>query len=292
MSDLYPQLELQPVSSSPLVAPFKWRGGKRLVAPLVWQRFGRVGHYCEPFCGGAAVLLGRPSPAGLETINDLDGLLCNFWRSIKLQPTVVSSLMRSPPSDVDMRSRHAWLRDQRIDIERQLADPTYCNPLAGAWWAWGQAHAYQQRWVERSCRPVLDPTPSGPNRLDGAELLDGLAKRLQRVAVLHRDWSSVVRPSMLFRNRTNHVGVFLDPPYDGDEGLYAATAPVASAVWDWALDNANDPRLRIAVCGYDDGRKTPRGWSVMPWSSIGGGSRRHEERVWFSPHCLPAEGTS
>jgi len=92
---LFPQLALQTVPSDAkpieqLVAPFKWRGGKRRVAPQVWERFGRVGHYSEPFLGGAAVLLARPDPAGLETVNDLNGHLVNFWRSLKLQPELVA----------------------------------------------------------------------------------------------------------------------------------------------------------------------------------------------------------
>jgi DNA adenine methylase len=279
---------MQPIVNLQLVAPFEWRGGKRRVAPQVWPRFGRVGHYIEPFLGGGAVLLARPNPAGMETVNDLDGLLVNFWRSLKMRPDEVIHHVRFPPSDLDLRVRHTWLRAKRAEVDAGLEDPAWCDPLAAAWWCWGQAHAYHQRWVERPSRPLLDPMPVGPNRLDGAELLAGLARRLQRVTLLRRDWASVLRPSIMFRNRASVVGVFLDPPYEGDEGWYAARASVAGAVWDWARENGEDGRLRIAVCGYDDGRATPRGWSVLPWSSQGGGARRHEERIWFSPTCLPA----
>lgn len=33
----------------PLKAPFPWFGGKRRVAPIVWERLGNVDVYCEPF---------------------------------------------------------------------------------------------------------------------------------------------------------------------------------------------------------------------------------------------------
>ena len=42
-----------------LDAPFPWFGGKRRVAPIVWQRFGDVQNYVEPFFGSGAVLLNR-----------------------------------------------------------------------------------------------------------------------------------------------------------------------------------------------------------------------------------------
>lgn len=285
MSPRSPDVQTVSASEQVLAAPFKWRGNKRRIGARVWERFGPVGHYTEPFLGGAGVLLARPNPTGLESVGDLDGLLVNFWRAVKEHPDLVTHHARFPPSDVDLHLRHAWLRAHRADIEALVASgPTACDPKAAAWWAWGQAHAYQQRWTDATHRPVLDPVPSGPLRLDGAELLQGLHRRLLRVAILRRDWTAVVHPPMLFRNKASRVAVFLDPPYEGDEGVYAARASVAGAVWDWAREHGTDTRLRIAVCGYDDGRATPRGWTVMPWSSTGGGARRALEAQ------RPAEG--
>lgn len=39
-----------------LKAPFPWFGGKSRVAPQVWERFGDVDNYVEPFAGSLAVL--------------------------------------------------------------------------------------------------------------------------------------------------------------------------------------------------------------------------------------------
>ena len=43
-------------------APFPWFGGKARIAAQVWQRFGDVRNYVEPFFGSGAVLLNRPRP--------------------------------------------------------------------------------------------------------------------------------------------------------------------------------------------------------------------------------------
>lgn len=53
-------------------APFPWFGGKRRVAHIVWERFGDVYNYVEPFAGSLAVLLERPHAPRCETINDKD----------------------------------------------------------------------------------------------------------------------------------------------------------------------------------------------------------------------------
>ena len=69
-----------------LEAPFPYFGGKSRAADVVWQALGDVDHYVEPFFGSGAVLLARPAPGGLETVNDKDGLLANFWRAVRADP--------------------------------------------------------------------------------------------------------------------------------------------------------------------------------------------------------------
>ena len=48
----------------------------------VWQAFGPIANYVEAFAGSAAMLLGAPEGKRVETINDADGFVSNFWRAI------------------------------------------------------------------------------------------------------------------------------------------------------------------------------------------------------------------
>jgi len=61
---------------------FGWYGGKynhlKWLLPLLPQAH----HYCEPFAGSAAVLLNR-DPAPVETYNDIDGEVVNFFRVLR-----------------------------------------------------------------------------------------------------------------------------------------------------------------------------------------------------------------
>ena len=93
-----------------LRAPFPWFGGKSMVADAVWERFGDVASFVEPFFGSGAVLLGRPDGAhGVETVNDLDGFVANFWRSCAHSPTETWVWADSPVNEVDLHARHVWL---------------------------------------------------------------------------------------------------------------------------------------------------------------------------------------
>ena len=71
--------------NKPKISAFPWYGGKyshlRWLLPLLPpSKF-----YCEPFSGSAAILLNR-EPAEVETINDIDGDVVNFFRILRDQP--------------------------------------------------------------------------------------------------------------------------------------------------------------------------------------------------------------
>ena len=96
--------------------------------------------------------------------------------------------------------------------------------------------------------------------------------------------------------------MFLDPPYGKDssrnERGYAFEADdVTREVHTWCVENQDNPKLRIALCGYEGEYDLP-GWECLAWKTQGGygnqgngagRANRHRERVWFSPHCLKQE---
>ena len=122
-----------------------------------------------------------------------------------------------------------------------------------------------------------------------------LAQRLRRVRVCCGDFERVLGPTPTYKQGL--TGVFLDPPYssthrDGD--LYAVDSlSVAQRAAAWAIENGDNPLLRIALCGYEGDYDMPDDWACVAWKAAGGyGSRGngndnpHRERIWFSPHCV------
>lgn len=132
-----------------LKAPFPWFGGKSRVAHLVWERFGDAASYNEPFAGSLAVLLGRPHEARIETVNDLDCYLSNFWRALRHDPDEVAYWADYPVNETDLHARHKWLVEQK-DFRAKLAgDPDYCNTKIAGWWVWGQCLWIGSGWCQR-----------------------------------------------------------------------------------------------------------------------------------------------
>jgi site-specific DNA-adenine methylase len=122
-----------------LQAPFPWFGGKSKVAAEIWRRFGDVQNYVEPFFGSGAVLLARPQPFnGVETVNDADGFLVNFWRATKSAPEAVAEWADWPVSEADLHARHYWLITEGRDrLARILGNPDAYDAKVAGWWVWG-----------------------------------------------------------------------------------------------------------------------------------------------------------
>jgi len=128
-------------------APFPWFGGKRDVAPQVWDALGNVAHYVEPFFGSGAVLLQRPHSAKFETVNDVDGLLANFWRAVRIDPQAVADHADWPCNEADLHARHVWLIGQRDRLtERLMGDADFFDAKAAGWWVWGSCNWIGSGW--------------------------------------------------------------------------------------------------------------------------------------------------
>ena len=144
-------------SNDTLRAPFPWFGGKRRVAELVWSRLGNVSTYNEPFAGSLAVLLGRPHPPRIETVNDLDCYLSNFWRALQADPDQVAYWADYPVNETDLHARHQWLVDRTAFQAQMKADPDYFDAKIAGWWVWGQCLWIGSGW----CQQALPPGRAG-----------------------------------------------------------------------------------------------------------------------------------
>lgn len=413
-----------------LKAPFPWFGGKSRASHLVWRAFGAdVANYVEPFAGSLAVLLGRPDEPRIETVNDLDMYLANFWRAVKWSPDLVAEHADWPVNEADLHARHRWLVGRAEFRERMKHEPEFCDVRIAGWWVWGLCQwigggwcassnwdeavsrargthtAEEQRrpsllasngvhrrqietaevegrpsqtrgkgvhrtngstdWEGRTNagrrargghlgtkrernlstsaewekRPSLDrggrgdasvlireqlPMLSGDSGAAGrgmnasglhdkmpkadlgresrltsgeaiASWMQALSVRLRRTRVCCGDWKRVLGRSVT--ECIGITGVMLDPPYsaeaDRDPSLYAAEdLNVAHDVREWALENGNNRKLRIALCGYEGEHEMPDSWQCVSWKAVGGyaaaaGNTKNakRERIWFSPAC-------
>jgi site-specific DNA-adenine methylase len=289
--------------TTPLRAPFHYFGGKADAAPIVWRALGDVANYVEPFFGSGAVLLNRPHAPRVETVNDADALLANFWRATQAAPAEVAEHADWPVNEADLEARHLWLVRRKPEIaERARADPEWYDARAAGWWAWGAAQWIGSGWCSGPIskkrpelgssgkglhkarvlgKPLLGNSGQGLHRpgVQIREWINALSDRLRRVRVCCGDWSRVVTSAVTHKHLEvidgkKPCGVFLDPPYSTDvrvANLYAHdSGDVASDVRAWCLEHGTIGHMRIVLAGYDsEGHEAllGHGWRVTTWSS-------------------------
>ena len=104
-----------------LKAPFPYWGGKSRAAKLIWERFGPVTSYIEPFAGSLAVLLSCPyGQRPREVVNDLDSRVANFWRALRGDPEEVAYWADWPTSHADLIARKSYCIERDEELQQAL----------------------------------------------------------------------------------------------------------------------------------------------------------------------------
>jgi DNA adenine methylase len=234
---------IQPTNRRKLIA-FGWYGGKFSHLGWILEHLPACHHYCEPFAGSGAVLLNR-EPSPVETYNDIDGEVVNFFRvlrdqyealtrAIGLTPFSREEFYRcvqpddaSPPDDLE-RARRFFVR------ARQVRTGLAQTASLGRW---------------ANCKNTSRAGMSGvvSRWLGSIEMLPEIAERLMRVQIENRPALDVVR---LYDSKETLF--YCDPPYPhesrGDSKAYGFELTDSEhAILANALKNVKG---KVAVSGY------------------------------------------
>ncbi len=181
--------------------PLAYYGGKTILASRIAALLPDHRHYVEPFSGSLAVLLAK-RPSLMETANDLDGSLVNFWRVLRDRPDDLARVCALTP-----HSRGEWQDcadlDQGDDLERARR----------VWVRLTQGRS--GRLIRAGWRHYVDPGAVGtafPSYLDGyVARMAAAATRLHRVSLECRPALELIERYGAHRD----VLLYVDPPYLG-----------------------------------------------------------------------------
>ena len=97
---------------------FGWYGGKFSHLDWLLPNLPMTEHYCEPFGGSGAVLLNR-EPSAVETYNDLDGEVVNFFRVLRTnKEALLESIGLTPFSREEFELAISVPASDISDVER------------------------------------------------------------------------------------------------------------------------------------------------------------------------------
>ena len=183
---------------------FGWYGGKFSHLDWLLPLLPACHHYCEPFAGSAAVLLNR-EPSPVETYNDVDGEVVNFFRVLRDErEALIEAIALTPFSREEFYNSLQFDGAQLTSVERARLFFVRARQTRT-----GLAQtASLGRWA--NCKNTSRAGMSGvvSRWLGSVEALPEIAERLLRVQIENRPAIEVVKlydsPGTLF---------YCDPPY-------------------------------------------------------------------------------
>ena len=222
---------------------FGWYGGKFSHLDWLLPILPACHHYCEPFSGSGAVLINRP-PSPVETFNDIDGDVTNFFRMLRdRHEDLIKSISLTPFSreeyhlaiEGDTKGITDLERARRFYIRARQTRTGLAQTASIGRWA--------------NCKDTSRAGMSGvvSRWLGGIEALEDIALRLMRVQIENRPAIDVIRlydsPQTLF---------YCDPPYlhatRGDSNAYGFE--MDEVQHREFADAVNECQGKVAVSGY------------------------------------------
>jgi DNA adenine methylase len=223
---------------------FGWYGGKFSHLNWLLPLLPTCHHYCEPFSGSAAVLLNR-EPSSVETYNDIDGEVVNFFRVLRdHHETLIRSIALTPFSREEY---HQAIYAPTIDISDVERARRFYIKARQTRTGLAQT-ASIGRWA--NCKNTSRSNMSGvvSRWLGGVHALDEIAQRLLRVQIENRPALDLIR----LYDTTNTL-FYCDPPYlhatRGDTKAYGFE--MDERQHKEFAEAVNQCKGMVAVSGYD-----------------------------------------
>jgi len=198
--------EVSIINKHKLIA-FGWYGGKFSHLDWLLPLLPKTKHYCEPFGGSAAVLINR-EPSPVETYNDIDGEIANFFRVLRDQKdALIEAIGLTPFSREEFEKAISEPTDNLSDLERARRFYIRARQVRT-----GLAQkASSGRWAH--CRLTSRAGMAGAvsRWLGAVEDLPEIVQRLLRVQIENDNAVDVIK-----RYDSKETLFYCDPPYPHD----------------------------------------------------------------------------
>jgi len=182
-------------------AVLRYPGSKWGIANWIISFFPEHHTYLEPYFGSGAVLFNK-KPSAIETVNDLDGDVCNLFRCIKEDSNRLARLVYMTPY---ARSEY----DKAFETDEDEPDP-FCKASKFLIKCW-QGHGFRTNGCKVGWKNDVQGREAMYAVRNWYRLPDwilGVTDRLKQVQIENRPALEVIK-----RHKYHSVLIYADPPY-------------------------------------------------------------------------------
>jgi len=176
----------------------KYPGAKNRIAPWICEYIPEHEVYVEAYAGSLAVFFAKP-PARIETLNDLDGNVVNYFRIVREKPEELAVMLDMTPFSRDEYYKACEFIPEESDIERARKFAVRC------WQGFGCSSLYRNGFRSSQQRTSPHTTKEWRNL---PERLLAASERLKNAQIENLPAVELIR-----RYNTADVFMYIDPPY-------------------------------------------------------------------------------
>ncbi len=222
---------------------FGWYGGKYSHLDFILPHLPTdCGHFCDVFGGSAAILINR-DPVPVETYNDLDSELVNFFRILRNSPAELTRAVSLTPFSREELALACTPSEGLPNLERARRFYVRARQTRT-----GLAQTSSEgRWAHCVLTSRAGMAGAVSRWLGSTEFLPEIAQRLLRVQIENAPAVDVVR-----RYDTDDTVFYVDPPYvhetRGDANAYAFE--MDDSAHEELAEVLNGARGHVVLSGY------------------------------------------
>ncbi|MGC4018383.1 MAG: DNA adenine methylase [Muricomes sp.] len=246
----------------------KYPGAKNRLAPWICEYITEHDVYLEPFAGSLAVLFNKQR-CHIETVNDLDGEITNFFRVLRDNCVELErKIVLTPFSRIEYEKAYECCDDS---IERARRFAVKC------WMGFGCGNLYRNGF--KSGQQSHSPNPAKA----WSELSDTLAVASERLKGVQIENLPAVE--LIKRYDTSDVFIYADPPYlHGTRKNYLYKHELKNNEHEELLLILREHPGKVLLSGYDNDMYNDilSGWNKVQKDTRAEGGRKRTETLWMN----------
>lgn len=246
----------------------KYPGAKNRIAPWICEYIPKHDVYLEPFAGSLAVLFNKQR-SYIETVNDIDGEIVNFFRVLRDRSEELERVIGFTPfSRSEYKAAYELSED---DLERARRFAVRC------WMGFGCGNLYQNGF--RSGQQANSPNPAKA----WSELPKTIKLATERLRGVQIENLPAVE--LIERYDTEDVFIYADPPYlHGTRKNYLYKYEMQDSDHEELLKALIRHPGKILLSGYDNDMYNDmlHEWHKVHKATRAEGGRRRIETLWMN----------
>lgn len=246
----------------------KYPGAKNRLAPWICEYIPRHDVYLEPYAGSLAVLFNKQR-SHIETVNDIDEEIVNFFRVLRNQgEDLCEAISLTPYSRTEYRVAY---ESSGNDLERARLFAVKC------WMGFGCGNLYQNGF--KSGQQTNSPNPAKAWS-ELPETMKLATERLKGVQI-----ENLPAVELIERYNTEDVFIYADPPYlHGTRKNYLYKFEMQDVEHKALLDVLVKHPGKVLLSGYDNDMYNEMlwGWNKVQKVTRAEGGRARVETLWMN----------